>query len=406
MEHHHIEITEEHFDFNSKTKNFVFMLIALGLICTLAGVFMLKGEAGNMMEKRFWGSMLMAGYYTTLISLCGTVFIGINYLSNAGWSAAIKRVPEAMGQYLPIGVLTLITIFFVGKEYVFEWSIPEIMDNDSLLQGKSSFLNSTFFVGGSIVFFGLYYFFTRYFRRLSIKEDKEKDVKIYHTNRRVAGGFMAIFGFTFPVISWMWMMSIDPHWFSTIYSIYNFAILWVCGITTICMFVLFLKGRGYLKIVTEEHLHDLGKMMFAFSIFWTYIWVSQYLLIWYANLPEEAIYYTERKDVDFGFQFWFNLIINFAAPLLILMTKNAKRKRNTLITAGMVIIGGHWNDLYLMVMPGVVGEEATIGLMEIGPTVFFFGVFIYVTLASLAKQSLIAVGHPYIKESALHEITP
>lgn len=413
MENHHIEINQERFDFTSKMKNVIFMAIAAGILFTALGFVT---EAAEFKMKHFWLSLLMGAYYTFLISLGGTLFVAIGYASNAGWSAAFKRVPEAMGQYMIIGGVSLLAIFLVGHEYMYEWTLPEAKE-DIILKGKQGFLNLGFFIGTSSIFFAAYYFFTRRLRAFSLREDSIEGEakfggKIFHACRRMSSGFIAVFGFTFPVVAWEWMMSIDPHWYSTIYSVYNFAILWVCAITTIALFILFLKSKGYLQIVTKEHMHDLGKMMFAFSIFWTYIWLSQFLLIWYANIPEETIYFTDRgvgtaiTDNIFTFQFWLNLGMNFFCPLLIFMSSTAKRKPNVMITLGAIILLGHWNDLYLMVMPGTLGQNAHIGFFEIGSTIMFFGVFVYVTLASLAKHNLIAVGHPYMKESVNHEVAP
>ena len=413
MENHQIELTQERFDFTSKMKNVIFMAIAAGILFTVLGFVT---ESAEFKMKHFWLSMLMGAYYTFLISLAGSVFVGINYLANAGWSVAFKRVPEAMGQYVIIGGAALIAIFLLGNHDIYHW-MGEEAKNDPVLVGKSSFLNMGFFVASSAIFFGIYFFFTRKLRALSLKEDSIEGQdkfggKIFHTCRRYSNVFIAIFGFTFPVVAWEWMMSIDPHWYSTIYSVYNFAILWVCGISTMALIVLFLKRHGYLSIVSKEHMHDLGKMMFAFSIFWTYIWLSQYLLIWYANIPEESIYFTQRgvgtatEPNNFTLQFWLNLGLNFLCPLLIFMSSTAKRKPNVMATLGAIILIGHWNDLYLMVMPGTLGENAHIGFFEIGATLLFFGIFIYVTLASLAKQNLITMGHPYLEESIHHEVTP
>lgn len=412
MAHHEVVISQERFEFTSKMKQTVLGMLGLGLILAVVGMIMLNGSDEEIMMKRLWSSVLLGAYYTTLVSLAGTVFIAIAYATNAGWSVAFKRVPEAMGQYLIIGIPVLLLVFFLGKGYIYEWTHEDIVKNDTLLQGKSSFLNVTFFVVANLIFFGLYFFFTKRFRSLSVKEDSNtpeefEKARIFHKNRKSAAGFLALFGFTFPVVSWMWMMSIDAHWFSTIFSIYNFAIMWVCGITAIALFTLFLKRHGYLKLVSEQHMHDLGKMMFAFSIFWTYIWISQYLLIWYANIPEESIYYTQRAWSDhYTLSFWMNLILNFLCPLLIFMASTAKKNPKIMAVLGVIILIGHWNDVWLMIMPGTLGDNSAMGLPEIGFTILFFATFVYVTLASLAKHNLVPVGHPYIKESALHEVHP
>jgi hypothetical protein len=413
MGHHAVEITQERFEFTSKMKNFVFLLMGSGLLLTIIGVMM--GGTGDEGMKHIWSSLLLAAYYTFLLGLGGGVFLGISYLTNAGWSVAFKRIPEAMSTFLPVGAVALLLIFFLGKDYLYEWTHAEAMEIP-VLKGKSSFLNIGFFTGASVVFFAAYWFFTNRLRQFSHREDEVTGEaihvgKIFHACRRISGGFIAVFGFTFPVVAWMWMMSLEPEWFSTIYSIYNFAVMWVCSITTIAMFALFLQSQGYLKIVTKQHFHDLGKLMFAFSIFWTYIWLSQYLLIWYANIPEESKGYTDRgvgnaMSMHYTFQFWLNLILNFLCPLLIFMASTAKKTPNIMIALGAIILLGHWNDLYLMIMPGVLGDGGSIGLTEIGCTALFFGLFIYLTLNYLSKHNLIPTGHPYLKESVLHEVAP
>lgn len=412
MAHHEVEISQERFEFTSKMKRGVLAVLGLGVVLSAVGMVMLNGGDHDIMMTRFWTSVLLGAYYTTLLALGGTVFIAIGYATNAGWSVAFKRVPEAMGQFLIIGVAALLVTFFLGKSYIYEWSHDDIVKNDTLLQGKNSFLNVTFVTVASIIFFGLYYFFTKKFRSLSLLEDNVspeefEKAKLFHRCRKAAAGFLALFGFTFPVVSWMWMMSIDPHWFSTIFSVYNFAVMWVCAITTIALIVLYLKRHGHFKMVSEQHMHDLGKMMFAFSIFWTYIWISQYLLIWYANIPEESIYYTNRAWSDhYIWSFWLNLILNFVCPLLLFMASTSKKNPKMMAFTGAIILIGHWNDIWLMITPGTLGDNSSMGLPEIGFTLIFFAAFIYTTFASLAKHNLVPVGHPYIKESALHEVHP
>jgi hypothetical protein len=157
-------------------------------------------------------------------------------------------------------------------------------------------------------------------------------------------------------------------------------------------------------LVTDEHIHDLGKFMFAFSIFWTYLWFAQFILIWYANIPEETIYYYKRWESPFKLHFFLNLILNFLVPFLVLMTRNNKRNPKILTFVAIVILVGHWNDLYLMLMPGTIDKQAGIGFLEVGMTLAFAGLFIYWVLTALSKRGLVPVKHPYIDESAHHDV--
>ncbi|MDX5320523.1 MAG: quinol:cytochrome C oxidoreductase, partial [Bacteroidota bacterium] len=278
-----------------------------------------------------------------------------------------------------------------------------------ILKTKEWFLNPVFYYGvvpGLIIVFFLFH---RLFRGFSLKEDQEGGTTYFKKSVAWSGAFIFIFAFGFSLVAWMLIMSIDSHWYSTIYAIYNFAISFVCGMSVITMITLFLKNQGYLSFINKEHIHDLGKFMFAFSVFWTYIWLAQYLLIWYANIPEESKYFVERLDGNSGqfqFQFWLNLFLCFGFPFLGLMMRNAKRNSTWLYIVGSVILIGHWNDLYLMIMPGVVGEMAHIGLLEIGMPIFFVGLFLFVVLKAFEKAPTFPLKHPYLEESVHHDVGP
>jgi hypothetical protein len=188
---------------------------------------------------------------------------------------------------------------------------------------------------------------------------------------------------------------------------YVFASWWVSGLAVITLTVIVLKQNGYLKLVNANHIHDLGKFVFAFSIFWTYIWFSQFMLIWYANIPEESIYYIERlggNEGHFKWIFFTNLLINFAFPFLVLMTRDAKRQMIMLKIVTIAILAGHWLDFYLMMMPGTMRTDAGIGFIEIGTTLIFLGVFLLTFTKGLTKASLVPVNHPFIEESVHHHV--
>ena len=199
-------------------------------------------------------------------------------------------------------------------------------------------------------------------------------------------------------------MSLEAHWFSTMFGWYNFSAMWVTGLASIAIFVILLKKAGYMSWINDNHIHDLGKFIFAFSIFWTYLWFCQFLLIYYANIPEETVYFYKRFEPQFLPLFWLNLAVNFLAPLLILMSRDAKRKVNLLLGVSILLILGHWLDYYMMVMPGTLAEAAGFGIIELGVFLGFIGLFTFTTLTSLSKHALVPKNHPFLEESLNHQI--
>jgi hypothetical protein len=197
-------------------------------------------------------------------------------------------------------------------------------------------------------------------------------------------------------------MSIDAHWYSTMYSWYTFASTWVAGIALITVFVVYLKNNGYLEYANQEHLHDLGKFMFAFSVFWAYLWFSQYMLIWYANIPEETTYFKERTQGAYSGVFWFGFIINFLAPLLIFMRRGSKRNYTTITIMSLVIIFGHWLDFHQMIFASVAKGHVAMNLFDFGVALGFVGIIMLVTGNVLSKYPLVSQNHPFMKESIIH----
>jgi pilus assembly protein TadC len=206
---------------------------------------------------------------------------------------------------------------------------------------------------------------------------------------------------------WLWLMSIDAHWYSTMYSWYTFASTFVSGMALITLFVIYLKNKGYLELVNQEHIHDLGKFMFAFSIFWTYLWFSQYMLIWYANIPEETIYFksrvaTKNHSGAYTGLYWFMFSLNFLAPILILMRRGSKRNYTTITFMAIVIIFGHWLDFYQMVFASLFPKEVTLNLFDFGVAAGFVGLIMFSVGRALTKAPLLAKNHPFLKESIIH----
>ena len=282
---------------------------------------------------------------------------------------------------------------------------------DRILDGKRGFLNLPFWTLRMVLYFGLWIGILFVLRRLSTYEDALGGLKNYKRSKVFAAIFLIIFAVSSSTSSWDWVMSIDAHWFSTLFGWYNFASLLTAAFAVMILMVVFLKENGYLRLVNQEHLHDLGKFMFGFSVFWAYLWFSQFMLYWYGNLPEETIYFQQRIQ-GFPWLFYGVFIINFLFPFLVLMTRGSKRNLTVMKVASIVVILGHLADYYLMIMPGalmtttksgqVLFNGAGFGLIEIGLLTAMIGLFIFVVSNALSKASLVPVNHPFLGESIEH----
>jgi len=360
----------------------------------------------HQMKNRPWSALYIASFFFFMIALGTLAFYAIQYAAQAGWSPVLFRVMEGITAYLPVAsvilfVLLLLSAFHVN--HIFHWMDPDLVNPDSehydkLIAGKSGFLNVPFFLIRAAIFLGGWNLYRWISRKNSIADDNAEDNRYFKKNFKLSAGFLVFFIVTESMMSWDWLMSFDPHWFSTLFGWYVFAGMMVCAITVIAMVTIILKSQGYLEYVNDSHIHDLAKFMFGFSIFWTYLWFSQFMLIWYADIPEEVTYFVTRIE-DYTLPFWGMVGLNFVFPVLLLMNSDYKRKNWFVIIAGIVILFGHYIDLFNMVMPATVGTSWFIGLPEIGAMLFFFGLFVFVVFTALTKAPLLAKHNPFIKES-------
>jgi hypothetical protein len=403
-QNHNHNFTEK-FEFSGKVKTWSLIAILIGIVAIAYGFLTDHAE-------RTFANLLLMSYYFTCICAAGLFFLAIQYVSQAGWPTGLLRVPQAMSRVLPVAALILIAICAAGlltHNLYHHWNAEGLTDPaspkyDALIAGKSGFLNVPFFLTRLAIFLGSYSFFAYLFNKYSKVEDLNGSLVNYDKSIKWSAIFLIIFGFTTPIWAFDTIMSLEAHWFSTMFGWYNFAAMWLTGLCSITLLVIFLKKAGYMTWVNENHFHDLGKFIFGFSIFWTYVWFSQFILIYYANMPEETVYFYKRWEPEYLPWFWVNIVINFVAPVLMLMSRNSKRKMNWLMVVCIMLLMGHWLDYYMMIMPGTVAEHRGFGIIEIGTAIGFVGLFVFLVLNQLSKRSLVPVNHPFLEESLHHQI--
>ena len=367
---------------------------------------------GSPLARRIVVSLWHSNVFFIGVSVVGTVFMAIQYVAFAGWSVVLKRINEAMSAWLiPGGVLLVLLFLFDSTvtHYIFHWTMPGVMTKgsanyDHIIAGKKGFLTIAFYLIRMVSYLTIWAVFSWKLRQLSLEEDLHGGTKYFHKSIIAAALFLVLFAVTSSMSAWDWVMSVDVHWFSTMFGWYVFASWWVSGIAATTLMAIYLKQAGYLRFLNANHFHDLGKLMFGFSIFWTYVWFSQFMLIWYANLPEEAVYFNQRLggfNGAYTWIFYFNLVINFGFPFLVLMTRDAKRQMIVLKIVCIAILVGHWSDFYLMLMPGTMRGNNGF-LIEIGIALIFLGIFLTLVVRRLGEAALVPVNHPFVEESVHH----
>ena len=417
---------KENFIFSTSIKKNLLYLFLTGLILSVVGAYFIINSGHGHGEElhsiaseshssfqwyhRVFSNLWINNMYFVGISVSAVFFVAIQYVAQAGWSAGFIRVPMSFGSWLPYGLILMLITFALGNHDIFHWThdyLYDISDSryDKIIDGKKAYLNLPFFLSRMILFFIVWYVLYKKIIKESILEDIHGGEKYWRKIYTLSIIFVVFYALSSSVAAWDWILSIDTHWFSTMFGWYVFASWWVSALAFIAYVVTLLKENGYLKDLNFSVIHDLGKFVFAFSVFWTYIWFSQYLLIYYANIPEETIYFVERlRSDDYVAFFYANLFLNFFFPFLFLMTRASKRHTRFLKIACPVVLFGHFIDFYLMITPGIVKENNGFGLLEIGILLVYLSMFLFVILKSLSSRNLIAKNHPMLSESMHHDI--
>jgi hypothetical protein len=385
-------MTNEKFIIPRKLSLVTYGLISIGIVTFIAG-FILSPD-------RTWANYLLNNFYFISLAIGAAFFISLQYISQSGWSAAFKRIPEAMTAYIPFAAVFFILLIF-GVHHLYEWSHVEAVEKDHLIAHKSPYLNTTFFFIRIIVFFAVWIYLTKLMRRISLKEDAEGGMAAFYRSEHLSRIFIFVVAITFSLFAIDMLLSLEVHWYSTIYAAKMFVSAFLHGSAVIALIVIVLNRFGYLKLLNRSHLHDFTRYIFMLSIVWGYFTFAQFMLIWYGNIPEETIFYVRRSEGVYEILFYVSVILNWLFPFLFLMPRKSSRSKMVMTPVIILLIAGQYVELYYEIWPIAVGQ-ATFGLIEIGSYLGYAGLFIWVVTTWLAKANLVPVNHPYLEESLTH----
>ena len=418
------------FTFSKRARTISLALIVVGVVAAIVGIL---GDHTDH-HQRTWANLLINGFFFFGIALGTLFFLALQNATETAWTVLVKRVYEGIIGFLPIGAVVMLIVLAAGSmhlHHIWHWMDSSlyheymVVNGDavtytdeavegavinpnfaSIIANKAGYLNQGFFWVRNIAYLAVFLLFARWFRSKSLEMDKltgDSLVKTHLLTYRRGALFLVFFAVFSSTMAWDWIMSIDAHWFSTLFGWYVFSGMWVSAMITAVILVLYLKRKGYLPQVNNSHIHDMGKWVFAISFLWSYLWFSQFMLIWYSNIPEEVTYFQTRWE-HYKVLFWLVFAINFLLPMVLLMSRDAKRNPRFLIAVGSIIFAGHWLDVFLMVTPGSLGEHWHFGMLEVGMFLAFLGLLMFSVLNTLTKAPLTPVNHPYLDESVHHSI--
>ena len=382
---------DEKLTISSKFKILAIVLIVIGVIALV--------YAAIAHPERFWANLLINNYYFLTVALGATFFMALQSITNSGWSAGFVRVPQAIADYIPVAFILMIPLLF-GLDHLYHWAHHDA-HLDKFIAHKAPYLNIPFFIARFVILFVVWTVFTQLLKKYSRKEDFEGGLKYFKKTDLVSKIYIFVFALTFSVSAFDWIMSIDVHWFSTIFAVRNFIMAFYHGTAMIALIVIILNKFGYFPFLNKSHLKDFSKYIFILCILWVYTWFTQYILIWYANIPEETVYYIPRTKGEFAALFHIELILNWIVPFVLLLSGYISTNKNLLIIIIGVLMIGNWVDIYQQVFPGTV-HHLQIGFIEIGSFIGFLGIFALVIGISLSKAPLVPKNHPFLEESFKH----
>ena len=377
-------------------------------IPVIAGAVALLGAVacailGAANPRQFFFSWLVAFLFFQSLALGGLFFVLIQYAAQGGWGVVLRRIGETIFSTIPVMAVLFIPVIF-GLHDLYEWSHADAVEHDALLRWKSPYLNVPFFLIRMVLFFGIWSFIAIVYFRGSRGQDTTGDPGVSARLRKFAGPAIIVLALTQTFAAIDWIMSLTPHWYSTMFGVYFFAGSWVGFIALLSVVVPAMRGARLLDtVISPEHLQDIGKFLFAFTAFWAYIAFSQFFLMWYGNMPEETIFYKARMEGSWLTVSLLLLFGHFFAPFFYLMGRSVKRNGATLAVGGAWILLMHFVDLYWQVMPTLHPEGFRPSLLDVAALMTVGGAFVATASWLLRRQALVPVRDPRLAESLAFE---
>jgi hypothetical protein len=375
-----------------RLRNLALALIIIGIITATIGFYQDAGKT--------WANYLLSNYYFTMLTIGAMFFLTIQYITRSGWSALFIRIPHVIGYYLPVASALMLLLVF-GMQSLYPWSHAGAVAADPIIAHKAPYLNTPFFFIRMSVFFGLWILMAFLLRKMAFKEDSSGGVNYFNKSEFYSKIYIFIMAVSTTFATFDLIMSIDVHWYSTIFAVKNFISGFYHAVAVIILLILFLNHKGFYPQLNKNHLHDFSKYLFILSLIWAYLWFVQYLLIWFTNIPEETIYYVTRTEGKWRIFFYLNITLNWFIPFFLLLSNKMDSNKRVMAVACIVSLVGMWVDFYLQIMPGSTGEFA-IGFIEVGMFAGFVGLFGGVIAWGLGRIPLVPKNHPYLKESINH----
>jgi len=377
-------------------------LPVIGAVCAVLGI-VVCAILGMGNPKQFFFSWLVSFLFFLSLALGALFFVLIQYASQGGWGIVLRRIGEITFATVPMMAALFIPVLF-GLHDLFSWSVPGAAEHDALLQWKAPFLNIPFFLIRAALYFGIWSFIALLYYRGSRGQDVTGDPRVSARLRRFAGPGIIVLALTSTFASVDWIMSLTPHWYSTMFGVYFFAGSFVGFIALLSVVAVAMRQAGLLDtVISAEHLQDIGKFLFAFMVFWTYIAFSQFFLIWYGNLPEETIWYRARMEGSWLTVSIFLMAGHFAVPFFYLMGRAVKRRNSTLAVGGAWLLAMHFVDLYWQVMPTLHPEGLRLSALDVAAFVAVGGCFVAAASWLMRRQALVPLRDPRLAESLAFE---